>query len=48
MKNIVRDTKLFFGKLDRRFIQLFFLVLALSLFALGAGAPGASGGIGAH
>ncbi len=29
------------GKVDRRHVQLALLILALSLFVLGAGAPGA-------
>ena len=46
MKHIIQVTKMSLGQLDRRYIQLALLVLALSLFVLGAGAPGAGGGIG--
>ncbi len=43
MKRIYRETSLLVGKLNRRHVQLFLLVLTLSLFILGAGAPGAEG-----
>ena len=46
MKSITQVVKMVFGKLDSRHIQLALLVLSLSLFVLGAGAPGSSGGIG--
>ena len=46
MKSITQVVKMVFEKLDSRHIQLALLILSLSLFVLGAGAPGSSGGIG--
>ncbi len=46
MKHIMQVTKMSLGQIDRRYIQLALLILSLSLFVLGAGAPGAPGGIG--
>ena len=46
MKNIIRDSKIFISKIDRRHVQLIVLIITLSLFVLGAGAPGATGGVG--
>ncbi len=43
MKRIFRETNLLVGKLNRQHVQLFLLVLTLSLFILGAGAPTAEG-----
>jgi len=46
MKNIVRDINVQISRIDRRHIQLAVLILSLSLFVLGAGAPDADGGVG--
>ena len=46
MKKILQVSRQYVGKLDRRHIQFVLLILSLSLFVLGAGAPGSSGGIG--
>jgi len=44
MKRIVRDLTLAAGNIDRRYIQFILVLLALSLFAIGAGAPIGGGG----
>jgi hypothetical protein len=46
MKNFVRDINTMVCRIDRRHIQLAVLILSLSLFVLGAGAPDADGGVG--
>jgi|SaaInl7_200m_RNA_FD_contig_71_898163_length_1321_multi_5_in_0_out_0_4 hypothetical protein len=46
MKNLFNNITVKTGKLDRRHIQLLLVLLSLVLFALGAGAPGASGDVG--
>jgi len=46
MKNIVRDINALVARIDRRHVQLAVLILSLSLFVLGAGAPDADGGVG--
>lgn len=46
MKNLMNEFSLFFGRLNRRHIQFFLLILYLVLFVLGAGAPGAESDIG--
>ncbi len=43
MKHIIHNLTISASKLDRRHLQLLLLVLTLSLFVLGAGAPGAGG-----
>lgn len=47
MKSLLHNMKLFSIKFDRRHVQLILLLLTLSLFVLGAGAPAAPGGPGA-
>jgi len=47
MKSLLHNMKLFSIKLDRRHVQLILLLLTLSLFVLGAGAPTAGSGPGA-
>jgi len=44
MKRIINSVTLFAGNVDRRYIQLALVILAISLFALGAGAPTDGGG----
>ena len=46
MKNLMNQATLFLGKLNRRHIQFFLVILYLTLFVLGAGAPGADSDIG--
>jgi hypothetical protein len=46
MKKIQNQLTLFLGRLNRRHIQFFLVLLYLILFVLGAGAPGAEGDIG--
>jgi hypothetical protein len=46
MKRIFQNTQLFISRMDRRHLQLLMLLLTLSLFVLGAGAPTASSGPG--
>lgn len=46
MKGLIQDMKLFSAKIDRRHVQLVLLLLTLSLFVLGAGAPTAGSGPG--
>lgn len=46
MKTLFCEVSLFVSKVNRQHIQLFLLVLTLSLFVLGAGAPAAEGGTG--
>ena len=46
MKHLVRDFRLSLGRMNSQHIQVLFLVLMLSLFILGAGAPAATGGPG--
>ena len=45
MNNSMDNLVYMMGKLDRRHIQLFFILLSLSLLVLGAGAPATGGGI---
>lgn len=45
MKNIARDLKLNLSKVSPVDVRLVLFVLTLVLFALGAGAPDAGGGI---
>lgn len=44
MKRTIRSITLFAGTFDRRYIQLALVILAIGLFALGAGAPADGGG----
>jgi hypothetical protein len=45
--NRVKDQfTIFLGRVNRRHIQFFLVILYLALFILGAGAPGAEGDIG--
>ncbi len=46
MKNISRQITLSASKVDSNTIKLILLIVSISLFVLGAGAPGGSGGIG--
>lgn len=46
MKNLQNQITLLLGRVNRRHIQFFLVVLYLTLFVLGAGAPGAEGDIG--
>ena len=46
MKRILQQMKAVLPRLDRRHIQLIILLLTLSLFVLGAGAPGVGSGPG--
>jgi hypothetical protein len=47
MNHMSHNIKLFIGRFDHRHFQLILLIITLSLFVLGAGAPGgASGGPG--
>jgi hypothetical protein len=46
MKNIIRDINASICRVDRRHVQLAVLILSLTLFVLGAGAPDADGGVG--
>jgi hypothetical protein len=44
MKRTIRDLSLVLGRLDQRHIQLALVLLGLTLFVLGAGAPDDWGG----
>ena len=44
MKHIIYSIALLSGKIDRRHVQLALVILTISLFALGAGAPTDGGG----
>ena len=46
MKYYRNQVTLLLGRLNRRHIQFFLVILYLTLFVLGAGAPGAEGDIG--
>lgn len=46
MKHIVKTFKAVLPRIDRRHIQLIILIITLSLFVLGAGAPGVGSGPG--
>lgn len=46
MKNLRNQTSLLISRVNRRHIQFFMVVLYLTLFVLGAGAPGAESDIG--
>jgi hypothetical protein len=46
MKSYLNELTLFVGRLNRRHVQFFLVVLYIALFVLGAGAPGADTGIG--
>jgi hypothetical protein len=43
MKHMIRNLSLTVGRLDRRHVRLALVVLAVTLFVLGAGAPAADG-----
>ncbi len=43
MNKITRNITLAIGKIDRRHVQLAFLVVSLALLAIGAGAPAGAG-----
>ena len=45
MKNTLNLAILSLSKINQQHIQLFFIVLALTMFVLGAGAPDDGGGI---
>jgi len=46
MKSLIQKFSLSTGKINRRHIQVFLVLLTLSMLVLGAGAPGMDGGIG--
>ncbi|MCJ7703354.1 MAG: hypothetical protein MUO62_17355 [Anaerolineales bacterium] len=46
MKHNLNNLALLTGRVNRRHIQFFMVILYLTLFVLGAGAPGADGDIG--
>ncbi len=46
MKNSVQQASLLVGQVDSRKVRLFWLLLSVTLFVLGAGAPGSDGGHG--
>ncbi len=46
MNTLIQKFSLAAGKVNRRHIQIFLVLLTLSMLVLGAGAPGMSGGIG--
>jgi hypothetical protein len=46
MKSYLNELALFVGRLNRRHIQFFLVILYIVLFVLGAGAPGADSDIG--
>lgn len=48
MKHIFRNLHLSVTKINRQHVQLIVLLITLSLFVLGAGAPGSGGGIGGY
>ncbi len=46
MKSLIEKFSLSAGKINRRHIQIFLVLLTLSMLVLGAGAPGMDGGPG--
>ena len=46
MNHFRNQLTLLLGRVNRRHIQFFLVILYLTLFVLGAGAPGAEGDIG--
>ena len=46
MKSLIQKYSLSAGKVNRRHIQIFLVLLTLSMLVLGAGAPGMQGGVG--
>ncbi len=46
MKSLIQKFSLSTGKINRRHIQVFLVLLTLSMLVLGAGAPGMQGGVG--
>jgi hypothetical protein len=46
MKTYLNQLALFAGRLNRRHVQFFLIILYIVLFVLGAGAPGADSDIG--
>jgi hypothetical protein len=46
MNKIIHKFSRVIGKINRRHIQIFLVLLTLSMLVLGAGAPGMSGGPG--
>jgi hypothetical protein len=46
MKNIIQKLSLSAIKIDRRHVQIFLVLVTLSLLVLGAGAPAMTGGSG--
>lgn len=46
MSKLTRDVSLFASKIDRRTVQLILLLVSLTLFVIGAGAPMGEGGMG--
>ena len=46
MKSLIQKYSLSAGKINRRHIQTFLVLLTLSMLVLGAGAPGMQGGVG--
>jgi hypothetical protein len=46
MKNTIAQLSLSVSKIQKHHIQFFFLLLAIALLVLGAGAPADGGGIG--
>ena len=46
MKSFIEKFSLSAGKINRRHIQIFLVLLTLSMLVLGAGAPGMDGGPG--
>jgi len=46
MKSLIQKFSLSTGKINRRHVQTFLVLLTLSMLVLGAGAPGMAGGSG--
>jgi len=46
MKQLQKTLIAIFGRADRRLVQIFFLILTLSLLVIGGGAPEMDGGPG--
>lgn len=46
MSKLTRDASLLASKIDRRTVQLILLLISLTLFVIGAGAPMGEGGMG--
>lgn len=46
MKSLIQKFSLSTGKINRRHVQTFLVLLTLSMLVLGAGAPGMNGGVG--